>query len=162
MQKHVTEYAIAISLFANCWWCLAVLRLTCWWICTWQTDAGITAEPWQQARCNTMPPSSLPSGFFSAELPRRSAQSSFEYERPRRAHTVLTDYRQTVRMFVTVLHCRLCLLVFNIRIMLLICHLAIWSRGVSCPHLWRENSANIDFKLERFFIAVHIRAVCLR
>lgn len=84
--------------------------------------------------------------------------ASFEYERPRRAHTVVTDYRQTVRMFVTVLHCRLCHgLFFNIRIMLLICYLAIVSRGVNCPQLLEENAADIDFKLKRFFIAVHIR-----
>lgn len=79
--------------------------------------------------------------------------ASFEYERPRRARAVVTDYRRTVRMFVTVLHRGLCPgLVFNIRIMLSICYLAILSRGVNCPQLWRVNTADIDFKSERFFL----------
>lgn len=163
VQQSNRAYAVAIGLSVpgNRCRCLTALRSTCWLI--WQTDAGIRAEQRQQARCSTMPPSTPPSGFFLAEVPRRCAQPltvSFEYERPRRARTAVTDYQQTVRMFVTVLDPKLSLL-FNIRIMLLICYLAILSRGVNRPQktlqllIW-----NGAFSLFSFLV-FHSRVLCL-
>lgn len=125
MYIHVTEHAIAIS-----------------------QDSAPNATRWFLQRSTEG--SSL---WNYADALHNPPAASFEYERPRRARAAVTDYRRTVRMFVTVLHRGLCPgLVFNIRIMLSICYLAIWSRGVNCPQLWRENTADIDFKSERFFL----------
>lgn len=162
MQMYVTEHAIVISLFVpgNRWRCSTALRWTCWLISIWQTDAGITAEPRHHTWCNTMPPSNLPSGFF-AELPRRSAQPTccliWIWKATASSHCcdwLSADCKNVCHSFALQ---TLPWLAFNIRIMLLICYLAILSRGVNCPQLLKENAADIDFKLKRFFIAARIR-----
>lgn len=103
-----------------------------------------------------MPPSMLHRGFFSVKLRRCSAQSTGcliwiwkATASPHCGDWLSADCKNVCHSFAPRIQPRL---VFNIRIMLLICYLAILSRSVNCTQLWRDHIADIDFKLEHFIL----------